>query len=114
MIASAGDGARRARENEPAARPHEPLERRPQRLERRYRSRSPRRRALVSSGERRALRDVDVRRDGEARDHRPAALLERRDDELPFPSGIADDDDDRKRDRVRRVRRRALRRRTSP
>ena len=32
-----------------------------------------------------ALRDVDVRRDRKSRDHRPSALLERRDDELPFP-----------------------------
>jgi hypothetical protein len=46
------------------------------------------------------LCDVHVRRNVEARDDRPSAFFEGRDDELPFPTRIADNDDRSKPSRV--------------
>ena len=78
--------ARRPGEHETAAGAHEALDRGAERLQRVESTAITAATRAVSSASDRALRDVDVRRDREARDHRPAALLERRDDELPFPS----------------------------
>jgi hypothetical protein len=96
-----GREARRAGEYEASTRAHKPLDRIRLRLNERIDSDDGCNARRVELREN-PLRDIDVWRNGEARDHRPPALLERRHDELPFPTGIADHNDRSRRSGIRR------------